>query len=263
MSQFSAAASAQNETTAVRHASDRHTVVDAAELTHQHSLAARAMPFFIVIDPRPLIGQCFLAALRSAEPNLSFEGYSSIGAWQRAAASTPAGAVLLCLSGGHTPEKEREQIAQAFAELRAWNPDVEVAILSDCESPPHVAQVLKLGIKGYIATTDSLEVVVQALQLVHVGGAYMPLRCMVDLLAGVETTTEETLSGLTLSPRQLSVARALRKGTPNKIIAYELNMCESTVKVHVREIMRKLKAKNRTEIAYLTNKYFGERPERV
>jgi DNA-binding NarL/FixJ family response regulator len=48
----------------------------------------------------------------------------------------------------------------------------------------------------------------------------------------------------------------LRKGTPNKIIAYELNMCESTVKVHVRNIMKKLKAKNRTEVAYLTNKYF-------
>ncbi|MGU3537814.1 LuxR C-terminal-related transcriptional regulator, partial [Methylobacterium sp. A54F] len=51
--------------------------------------------------------------------------------------------------------------------------------------------------------------------------------------------------------------RALRKGTPNKIIAYELNMCESTVKVHVRNIMKKLKAKNRTEVAYLTNRYFG------
>jgi DNA-binding NarL/FixJ family response regulator len=33
-------------------------------------------------------------------------------------------------------------------------------------------------------------------------------------------------------------------------------MCESTVKVHVRNIMKKLKAKNRTEVAYLTNKYF-------
>ena len=61
-----------------------------------------------------------------------------------------------------------------------------------------------------------------------------------------------------LSPRQVLVARALRKGTPNKMIAYDLNMCESTVKVHVRHIMRKLKAKNRTQVAFLTNSMFPD-----
>ena len=50
--------------------------------------------------------------------------------------------------------------------------------------------------------------------------------------------------------RQTSVAKALRQGKANKIIAYELNMCESTVKVHVRHIMKKLGATNRTEVAY-------------
>ncbi len=59
-----------------------------------------------------------------------------------------------------------------------------------------------------------------------------------------------------LSPRQILVAKALRQGTPNKVIAYDLNMCESTVKVHVRHIMKKLKAKNRTQVAFLTNSMF-------
>ena len=53
--------------------------------------------------------------------------------------------------------------------------------------------------------------------------------------------------------RQVAVIDALRKGKANKIIAYELNMCESTVKVHVRNIMKKLNAKNRTEVAYLAS----------
>jgi DNA-binding NarL/FixJ family response regulator len=53
--------------------------------------------------------------------------------------------------------------------------------------------------------------------------------------------------------RQTAVVKALRQGKPNKIIAYELKMKESTVKVHVRNIMRKLKAKNRTQVAYMTN----------
>jgi DNA-binding NarL/FixJ family response regulator len=54
--------------------------------------------------------------------------------------------------------------------------------------------------------------------------------------------------------RQAAVIEALRMGKPNKSIAYELNMCESTVKVHVRNIMKKLKAKNRTEVAFMANK---------
>ena len=58
--------------------------------------------------------------------------------------------------------------------------------------------------------------------------------------------------------RQVAVIDALRKGKANKIIAYELNMCESTVKVHVRNIMKKLNAKNRTEVAYLASELMQE-----
>jgi DNA-binding NarL/FixJ family response regulator len=55
--------------------------------------------------------------------------------------------------------------------------------------------------------------------------------------------------------RQAAVVDALLKGKANKIIADELNMCENTVKVHVRRIMMKLKARNRTEVAYIVNGY--------
>ncbi len=53
--------------------------------------------------------------------------------------------------------------------------------------------------------------------------------------------------------RQAAVVEALKRGKANKIIAYELEMRESTVKVHVRNIMKKLKATNRTEVAYKAN----------
>ena len=56
--------------------------------------------------------------------------------------------------------------------------------------------------------------------------------------------------------RQAEVVQALRKGKANKIIAYELNLRESTVKVHIRNIMKKLKATNRTEVAYKLNDMF-------
>ena len=44
-----------------------------------------------------------------------------------------------------------------------------------------------------------------------------------------------------------------RQGKQTKIIAYELGMCESTVKVHIRQIMKKLNARNRTQVVLLTN----------
>ena len=69
---------------------------------------------------------------------------------------------------------------------------------------------------------------------------------------GLQAST--TLSRLILTSRELSVVRAIRQGKSNKIIAHELNMCLSTVKVHVRNVMRKLDAKNRTEVAMVAMK---------
>jgi len=63
---------------------------------------------------------------------------------------------------------------------------------------------------------------------------------------------ERPLNGM-FTARQMAVVDALRRGKANKIIAYELEMRESTVKVHVRNIMKKLKATNRTEVAYKAN----------
>jgi DNA-binding NarL/FixJ family response regulator len=54
------------------------------------------------------------------------------------------------------------------------------------------------------------------------------------------------------TPRQAAVLEAVQHGKANKVIAYELDLKESTVKVHVRNVMRKLGAHNRTELAVLS-----------
>jgi DNA-binding NarL/FixJ family response regulator len=72
-----------------------------------------------------------------------------------------------------------------------------------------------------------------------------------------ETTADSPSKSFT--NRQSQVLACLREGKPNKLIAYELTMCESTVKVHVRHIMKKLGATNRTQVAYLTNGLFSEK----
>lgn len=52
-----------------------------------------------------------------------------------------------------------------------------------------------------------------------------------------------------LTPTQLKVLRCVRSGLLNKQIAYELGMAEATVKVHMTALMRKLKVRNRTQVA--------------
>ena len=94
------------------------------------------------------------------------------------------------------------------------------------------------------------------MQLVSAGGLYVPPSILMALQHR-PPQSENPANGQVRSlftPRQAGVVEALRQGKPNKIIAYELTMCESTVKVHIRHIMRKLNARNRTQVAFmLTN----------
>ena len=71
-----------------------------------------------------------------------------------------------------------------------------------------------------------------------------------------DALSQPPITGL-VTNRELAVIQAIQKGKSNKVIAYELNVCEGTVKVHVRNIMRKLKAKNRTDVAIKANPSLG------
>ena len=78
----------------------------------------------------------------------------------------------------------------------------------------------------------------------------MPLSGLhLQTIAGKHRTASKETNQL-FTPRQVAVLNQLRQGKANKIIAYELAMSESIVKVHVRNIMKKMSASNRTEAAY-------------
>jgi DNA-binding NarL/FixJ family response regulator len=138
--------------------------------------------------------------------------------------------------------------------IPAHNPLASVPVVVQSNDRPghQVLGLLKSGVRGFIPNSVSSEVVVQALRLVCVGGTFVPLSCLHSL----SDRAQEDGAGF-LTGRQLQVAEAIRQGKPNKIIAYELSMCESTVKVHVRAIMKKLKARNRTEVAYIYSTSLG------
>ena len=84
------------------------------------------------------------------------------------------------------------------------------------------------------------------------------LREVVDLMLAnkpdFERTLPDTVRQNPLTSRQMVVLAHLQRGSANKIIAHELDMSESTVKVHVRNIMRKVGATNRTQAVYKAQK---------
>jgi DNA-binding NarL/FixJ family response regulator len=133
--------------------------------------------------------------------------------------------------------------------------EVPVIVLSDArgaEEARTIRDILAAGVQGFIPTrTTGVPVALAVIRFVYAGGTFAPL----DALLATRTdrgaspqTDGPRLSGLTL--RQRDVLSHLRQGKANKTIAYELGVSESTVKVHIRNIMRRMKATNRTEAVY-------------
>ena len=164
----------------------------------------------------------------------------------------PSSACVIVLSvGGRSSDAESTQ--REISLLGRVANQRPIILLSDTEEPSHIVEALQSGTRGYIPTSVSLAVAIEAMRLVRAGGVYAPANCLMAAHRADAETSKDSASKPVFARREAAVLDLLRLGKPNKIIAYELGMCESTVKVHVRNIMKKLKAKTRTEVAYLAN----------
>ncbi|HLH11955.1 MAG TPA: response regulator transcription factor [Methylovirgula sp.] len=142
----------------------------------------------------------------------------------------------------------KQEIQRDLSSLRSIAPSTPVAIVAERGDLNDALDAIKMGAKGYISTSMGLDVALEAMQFVSAGGTYLPVECV---LAAKQSSGKAAAgdSAGALTSRELAVIQAIRHGRSNKMIAYQLNMCESTVKVHVRHIMKKLRARNRTEVA--------------
>jgi DNA-binding NarL/FixJ family response regulator len=153
-------------------------------------------------------------------------------------------------------------VASLLSRVRVLLPDTPVAVLSDYEDPASIREAFNHGVRGYIPTSLASRVAVEAVRLVCAGGRFAPAATLLGEGDSPQRSMSEPLiEGFT--QRQSQILDCLRRGMANKLIAYELNMCESTVKVHIRNIMKKLNATNRTQVAYLTRGFFesGTEPQ--
>lgn len=207
-------------------------------------------PCTVVIESRSFFRDCVLASLESVAPATRFLAYQSVADWADSDAVALTDLIIIWRGAEEGGPNSVEDVEKQVATVREAAGDAPVALMAQQEDLDYVQRVMSAGANAFIPTSLGLHATVRVFDLVRAGGAFIPASCLAAAPKPQAPGSTE-LMGL-FSPKQLAVARALRKGMPNKLIAYELNMCESTVKVHVRTIMKKLKARNRTEVAFLT-----------
>jgi two-component system nitrate/nitrite response regulator NarL len=147
---------------------------------------------------------------------------------------------------------EDKQRLEEIRSLRQRLPKMRVVVLTDALSSTTLAQCFDAGADGYLVKNISSIALKQSLRLVMIGEKVFPTNLASLLVNGkVEARPapigESGMAGL--SEREIQILQCLLNGYPNKVIAHHLDITESTVKVHLKGILRKIRATNRTQAA--------------
>jgi DNA-binding NarL/FixJ family response regulator len=198
--------------------------------------------FIALIESRTFIRECIRRSMQSAFP-LQIHTFSEAIELQRKFYKLPK---LILLS---TIEDNKEASANVFKILSEVAPRIPIIVLAYKNDTEIAKAAIGHGAKGYIPVTLGFDIAIEAVRFVLAGGTYVPIDYLLMRTWPGDVPSEPLPASGAVTARELAVVRAIQHGKSNKVIAYELGMCESTVKVHVRRVMKKLKAKNRTEVA--------------
>ena len=221
------------------------------------TVAERAPPsaprVALFIDKQSLSRECIGALLATHLSEWAFQFAETIRDIPKTGES--AGAFLVILHT-HAVSIAAPEVAGEVRAITEATPEAHLIILSAVGEAAEVHMAMQLGARGYLPADLPFAQAAAAIRLVGDGGTYIPACVLAAALAPQRTSQTHPMdhdgNPVRFSRRQLEVLERLKQGKQNKIIAHELNMCESTVKVHIRHIMRKLKARNRTQVVLLT-----------
>ncbi len=203
-----------------------------------------------LVDCYSLSRDCFISAIHSLDSNIKVVPYSSI----RECITHTERDLDVIIYYCHDDSLLDHQVGQEVTTLRQALSDLPVIVLSDVKlsSQPRLAKaVIRAGARGFISTrTIEMPVVSAGIRYIAEGGTVVPVDILFSEKPEYDVSLEQEAIPAGLTSRQISVLAHLRQGKPNKIIAHDLRMSESTVKVHIRNIMRKMGATNRTQAVY-------------
>ena len=231
---------------------------------------AREALRILLIDKAPLrrAGLSLLLGSWAGEKGCVFEVAEAVPSADQL--RPPARADLVLLSVGATPASAPE-VAEAIAELGRRVEGAPVVVLSDRESATDVVSAIKAGARGFVTAQMDPPAMFRALRFIGSGGTFFPATALLDGAGNANPAPSEAANGapviqhawtggIALTARQNEVLQLLREGWSHKRIALRLSMCEATVKVHVRLIMRKFGVSNRTQVALCASGIYTASP---
>lgn len=209
-----------------------------------------------VIDKRARERESFVLCLQQQCQGSRVVGYETLADWRGSEGEADINQVILANIGSNllTDESVMADVKKLVMEAKS----VPVIVLGAADDVDTVIAALECGAVGYIPPCIHFPNIVEAASLALVGGIFLSRKSLFalrDVVPSLRASDTAVLDQFTA--RQLDVAQVLRHGAANKSIAYELDLRESTVKVHVRQIFKKLKATNRTQAAFLLNQMSG------
>lgn len=154
-----------------------------------------------------------------------------------------------------------QELLTSIKLLKAQHPNARIVVVADKFDISFVRLGIEVGADGFCLTTGNREVLIKLLELVMTGEKIVPMALVLSMLSEMTSNTKPDQdspmaapllhdAGIhRLSPREAEILRSLMRGEPNKVIAKRLDVAEATVKVHVKAILRKVGAANRTQAA--------------
>lgn len=127
---------------------------------------------------------------------------------------------------------------EATAAIRTDFPAASIIVLTTYEGDAQALAALKAGACGYLLKSALRRELLDAIRAVHAGKRWIPPE--------IATQIAEHAGDIALSQRELEVLRRVAAGHSNKVIAAELRISENTVNTHMKSILPKLNARDRT-----------------
>jgi DNA-binding NarL/FixJ family response regulator len=126
----------------------------------------------------------------------------------------------------------------ALSAIRGEFPQARIIVLTTYSGDVQVLRAIQAGARAYLLKSSLHRELLQTIRTVHAGQKHVPQEVASDL---AEHVTDDSLT-----PREIDVLRLISRGNANKEIAAQLSVTEETVKGHVKNILAKLGARDRT-----------------
>jgi DNA-binding NarL/FixJ family response regulator len=234
-------------------------VLSQAAGAERTGLAETKIPL-LYVDSQALTRDCIASQLAALLPEFLVATFAAASEIKDHAASSAQPCSLIYHT--HAVPIDEPGVARGLAILHK-SLNSRIILLSDLESTDNIMSALRRGVMGYIPTSLSLKAASDVIRFVHTGGTFIPAKALSLIshtdVAWAKGSPDPVSSSAYFTPRQTQVLTHLWEGKQNKIIAYDLDMSESTVKVHVRHIMKKLHASNRTQAVLLSQKLLNSK----